>query len=153
VSSMAAALMFSSSRCSFVVPGIGTIHGFCASSHARAIWPGVAALRVAIVCTRSMSAWFALRFSGLKRGSVLRKSELSSVVVSLMVPVRNPLPNGLYATKAMLSSSSAGRISFYGWRYHREYSLCTAATGWTACARRMVAAAASDKPKCLILPA
>jgi hypothetical protein len=25
--------MFSSRRCSFVVPGIGTIHGFCASSH------------------------------------------------------------------------------------------------------------------------
>jgi len=30
--------MFSSSRCSFVVPGIGTIHGFWASSQAIAIW-------------------------------------------------------------------------------------------------------------------
>jgi hypothetical protein len=29
--------MFSSSRCSFVVPGIGTIHGFWASSRAIAI--------------------------------------------------------------------------------------------------------------------
>jgi hypothetical protein len=27
--------MFSSRRCTFVVPGIGTIHGFCASSHAN----------------------------------------------------------------------------------------------------------------------
>src|SRR5437588_8388321 len=31
---------FSSSRCSFVVPGIGTIHGFCASSQASAICAG-----------------------------------------------------------------------------------------------------------------
>jgi hypothetical protein len=28
VSSTAAAAMFSSRRCSFVVPGVGTIHGF-----------------------------------------------------------------------------------------------------------------------------
>src|SRR5438093_3194227 len=37
VSSTATAPMFSSRRCSFVVPGIGTIHGLWASSHARAI--------------------------------------------------------------------------------------------------------------------
>ncbi len=37
VSSTAAAPMFSSRRCSFVVPGIGTIHGFWASSQASAI--------------------------------------------------------------------------------------------------------------------
>jgi hypothetical protein len=34
--------MFSSSRVSFVVPGMGTIQGFCASSHASATWAGVA---------------------------------------------------------------------------------------------------------------
>ena len=34
-----------------------------------------------------------------------------------------------------------------------EYSLWTAATGWTACARRIVPAAASDMPKYLTLPA
>ena len=34
--------MFSSRRWSFVVPGIGTIQGFCASSQASAIWAGVA---------------------------------------------------------------------------------------------------------------
>src|SRR4051794_26512520 len=43
-SSMSAAPMFSSSRCSFRVPGIGTIQGCWCSSHARAIWPGVAPL-------------------------------------------------------------------------------------------------------------
>ena len=37
--------MFSSRRCSFVVPGIGTIHGFWASSQASAICAGVACLR------------------------------------------------------------------------------------------------------------
>src|SRR6266568_147214 len=36
-SSTLAAPMFSSSRCSLVVPGIGTIHAFCASSQASAI--------------------------------------------------------------------------------------------------------------------
>ena len=34
--------MFSSRRWSFVVPGIGTIHGFWANSQASAIWAGVA---------------------------------------------------------------------------------------------------------------
>jgi hypothetical protein len=37
VRSTAAAAMFSSSRCSLVVPGIGTIHGFWANSQAIAI--------------------------------------------------------------------------------------------------------------------
>lgn len=44
--------MFSSSRFSFVVPGIGAIHGFCARSQASAIWAGVAFLRLAIPPSR-----------------------------------------------------------------------------------------------------
>ena len=48
MSSTSAAAMFSSSRCSLVVPGIGTIHGLCASSQARATCAGVAPLRSAI---------------------------------------------------------------------------------------------------------
>jgi hypothetical protein len=39
---------FSSRRRSLVVPGIGTIHGFCASRQANAIWAGAACLRLAI---------------------------------------------------------------------------------------------------------
>jgi MFS family permease len=35
---------FSSIRVVRRVPGIGTIHGCCASNHARATWPGVACL-------------------------------------------------------------------------------------------------------------
>ena len=48
VSSTSAAPMFSSRRSSLVVPGIGTIHGFCASSQASAICAGVAFFRSAI---------------------------------------------------------------------------------------------------------
>jgi len=74
--------MFSSRRCSLVVPGIGTIHGFWAKSHASAILAGVAFLRAAILPRRSTRAWFAFRASGVKRGSLLRKSALSKVVLS-----------------------------------------------------------------------
>ncbi len=34
-----------------------------------------------------------------------------------------------------------------------EYSVCSAAIGWTACARRIVAALASERPRCRTLPA
>ena len=145
--------MFSSSRCSFVVPGIGTIHGFCASSQASAICAGVAPFRSATRPSRSTNAWFALRASGVKRGTVLRKSVLSNVVFSSILPVRKPLPSGLNGTKPMPSSSSVGRISSSGSRHHSEYSLCRAVTGWTAWARRIVCAPASERPKCLTLPA
>src|SRR5260370_639753 len=60
----AAAPTFSSRRCSFVVPGIGTIHGFRASSQAIAIWAGVACFRAAILPSRSTTAWFAFLASG-----------------------------------------------------------------------------------------
>ena len=86
VSSTAAAPMFSSRRCSFVVPGIGTIHGFWASSQASAIWAGVACFRAAISPSRSTRAWFAFRASGVKRGTMLRKSVLSNVVFSSDLP-------------------------------------------------------------------
>ena len=87
-----------------------------------------------------------------KRGTVLRKSPLSNVVVSSIRPVRKPLPSGLKGTKPMPSSSSVGSTSRSGSRCQREYSLCTAVTGCTAWARRMVLAAASERPKCLTLP-
>src|SRR6266700_7267792 len=153
LSAIAVAAMFSSRRASFVVPGIGTIHGFCASSQASAICAGVVFFRVAMVRSASTSARFDFRASGVKRGTMLRKSELTNVVFSSIVPVRKPLPRGLNGTNPMPSSSSVGSSSSSGRRHHSEYSLCTAVTGWTAWARRMVAAAASDMPKCLTLPA
>ena len=62
--------------------------------------------------------------------------------------MRKPAPNGLKGTKPIPSSSSVGRISASGPRYQSEYSLWTAATGWTAWARRIVCAPASESPKC-----
>ena len=62
-----------------------------------------------------------------------------------------PRPSGLYATRAMPSSCSAGSNSSSGSRLHSEYSLCTAAIGCTLCARRNVATEGSDRPMCLHL--
>ena len=89
------------------------------------------------------------RFPGFRReaGTLLRKSVLSNVVDASILPVRKPAPNGLNGTKPTPSSSSVGRISVSGPRYQREYSLWTAATGWTAWARRIVCAPASESPK------
>ena len=70
----------------------------------------------------------------------------------LTVPVRKPLPSGLNGTNPMPSSASVGSTSASGSRVHSEYSLWTAVTGCTACARRMVPAEASDSPKCRTLP-
>ena len=63
------------------------------------------------------------------------------------------MPSGLKGTKPIPSSSSVGRIASSGSRHQSEYSLCRAATGWTAWARRMVWTPASERPKCLTLPA
>ena len=53
----------------------------------------------------------------------------------------------------MPSSARTGITSFSRSRHHMEYSLCTAATGCTACALRIVPAAASDMPKFSTFPA
>ena len=44
---------------------------------------------------------------------MLRKSELSNFVFSSILPVKNPLPRGLYGTKPMPSSSSVGITSCF----------------------------------------
>src|SRR5579864_5439057 len=152
VSATFTAPRFSSKRWSLVVPGIGTIHGFRASSHASATCAGVAPLRPATVLTRSTRAMLALRASGEKRGTRFRKSLGSNFVFSSILPVRNPAPSGLNGTKPMPNSSKIGRSSASGPRQNKEYSLWTAVMGWTACARRIVCTPASDRPKCLTLP-
>src|SRR5688572_33329442 len=84
---------------------------------------------------------------------MLRKSELSKVVFSSIFPVRKPLPRGLNGTKPIPSSSHVGNTSASRARHQSEYSLWTAATGCTAWARRILSTPASDRPKCLTLPA
>ena len=84
---------------------------------------------------------------------MLRKSELSNVVFSSILPVRKPLPSGLYGHEAD-AEFLEGRYHFLlrGVSHHSEYSLWSAVTGWTACARRIVCTPASERPKCLTLP-
>ena len=100
MSSTAAAPRFSSRRCSFVVPGMGTIHGFWASSQARRSGPGSPFSARRPRPSRSTRARFAFIASGVKRGMVLRKSVLSSFVPSSIFPVRKPLPEGAEGDKA-----------------------------------------------------
>ena len=66
-------------------------------------------LAAAMAPIRSTSAWLALRASGEKRGTMLRKSSLANVVLSSILPVRKPLPRGLNGTKPIPSSSHVGR--------------------------------------------
>src|SRR6266567_4651678 len=120
---MKAAPLFSAKRFSFVVPGIGIIHGFCASNQANAICAVVAFFICAILPSKSINAWFALRASGVKRGRMLRKSLLLILVFSFILHVRNPLPNGLNGTNPIPSSSSVGIITSSGVLVHNEYSL------------------------------
>ncbi len=92
-----------------VVPGIGTIHGFCAISQASEIWAGVACFRSVQCFSKSTSARLWDKFSGVKRVSVLRKSLSANLVLSSMAPVRNPTPSGIQGTKPMPSSSQSVR--------------------------------------------
>jgi hypothetical protein len=98
---------------------------------------------------RSTTAWFALRASSVNRGNAARKSVLSNFVEASIVPVKNPCPSGLQGTKPIPNSSQVGSTSGSGSLVHIEYSLWTAVIDWTACARRMVFAPASERPKCL----
>ena len=92
---------------------------------------------------------------GVKRSNVVRISVLgSSLVPPSILPVRQPMPTGPQGTRPMPSSSHAARtILGSTFRSIREYSVWTAVTGCTACARRIVPGPGSDKPKCKTLPA
>ena len=85
VRSIAVAPRFSSSRCSFVVPGMGTIHGFCASSHASATWAAVAFFALAIYAEQIDQRLIGFARFGQNRGKMLRKSSFTQrgVVVDL----------------------------------------------------------------------
>ena len=84
VNRTASAPMFSSMCAICVVPGIGTIHGFCAISHASAICAGVAFFRSAQRFTSSTSARLCGRFSGENRDSTLRMSPGANRVFASM---------------------------------------------------------------------
>ncbi len=60
-------------------------------------------------------------------------------------------PRGCRLQSRCPASRQSGRISASTSRLHSEYSICTAAIGCTAWARRIVAAPASQMPRCLHL--
>ena len=134
------------------VPGMGTIQGFCANTQARAICAGVRPLLWARSRIRSARRWLAARCPGLKRGTTLRKSSFPNVASAPMVAVRKPLPSGEKGTRPTPNSSNAGMSAASGSRHIMEYSLCTAVSGQTAWARRMVSTPASLIPQWRTLP-
>ena len=91
-------------------------------------------------------------FSSSKRGSLRRKSSAPNALAEVIAPVRKPRPSGLNGTKPMPSSRQVASTPASGSRVHSEYSLCTAAIGCTACARRIVSGLASDRPSVRTLP-
>ena len=117
LSTKSAAPIFSSSRLTLVVPGIGTIQGFCASSQASAICAGVAPLLLAISPSTSTSALVGLAALRAETwNAVADIAARRTCVLASIVPVRKPLPSGLNGTKPMPSSSSVGMISASGSR-------------------------------------
>jgi hypothetical protein len=66
------------SRSSSVVPGMGTILGFCASSQAKATCAGVAPLRWSNSSSRSTIARFTWSACGVKRGRAQHEAENSA---------------------------------------------------------------------------
>src|SRR2546430_17650443 len=114
----------SSRRYRFVVPGIGTIQGFLESNHASAICAGVVFFCFANELITSTKAWFALRFSSLNRGTLLRKKVLSNFELEAISPVRKHLPRGLNGTRPIPSSSNVGVTTSTGSRLNSEHSLC-----------------------------
>lgn len=107
----------------------------------------VAPTSVATACTSSAMRRLRRKFSPVNRGLVLRKSSSSANCSGeRIVPVKKPRPSGEKGTSPMPSSRSAGRISASKSRAHSEYSDCNAVTGCTSWARRIVFAAAADRP-------
>lgn len=136
-------------------PGMGKISAPCASSHARVSWPGVTPLLAAMVLIFSTNARFLAKFSCEKRGRLFRKSSSAKSAGDLICPVNMPRPRGLYATTATPSSRAVRRMSTWGFSMSTEnglYSTWMAVMGWTAWARRSVAAETSQRPRWRILP-
>ena len=90
---------------------------------------------------------------GAEAGRLARMSPSPKVELAVTCPVRSPRPSGLNGTNPIPSSSRVLSTDSSGSRQKSEYSLCSAVTGWTAWARRIVVGPASDRPKCRTLPA
>ena len=101
--------------------------------------PGVAPISAAMAATSSARLRLRWKFSPVKRGLLARKSSAANSSGERIAPVRKPRPSGEYGTKPMPSSAAAAGLAS-GSRVHSEYSDCSAVTGCTAWARRIVSA-------------
>ena len=149
----AAAPRFSSSRAAWWCQGSARSTASAPAARRARSEPASPASAAAISPSRSTSAWFALRASGEKRGTMLRKSLLVERRVLVDLARQESLAERAERHEAdaeFLAASAGSPVS--GSRHHSEYSLCSAATGCTAWARRIVSTPASDRPKCLTLP-
>lgn len=125
VSSTATAPMFSSRRCSLRVPGIGTIHGFWASSHASAIWAGVVFFRSATLRSRSTRARFVFRASCVKRGTV---EDYRLKIFLWLIPIRTLTSSTgdrqLFTLPISRNPNMATNITFVALNlYERQYNI------------------------------
>ena len=152
-SSIEAAAMFSSRRCSLVVPGIGHDPRLLRQQPGQRDLRGCRVLLLANLCQQVDHG--PVRLARLRCEARQGGAEMSlppKVVVSSILPVRKPLPSGLKGTKPIPSSSQVGRhLVFRDPPPQRIFALY-GRDGCTAWARRMVLAPASDRPKCLTLP-
>jgi len=71
---MSTAPKFSAKRCGFVVPGIGTIHGFCANTQAKAICAVVAYFLRAKSFNKANNFSLAIRASSVYLGKTFLMS-------------------------------------------------------------------------------
>ena len=94
LSSMPSAAVFSSTRETRLVPGIGAMSSPCASSQASATCAGVASSSEATASTSSTMRRFFSKLPSVKRGLVLRQSSSLSSSGERIVPVRKPCPSG-----------------------------------------------------------
>ena len=111
---------FSSSRCSLVVPGMGTIQGFCASSQARAICAGVALFALGDWLNEVDQGQVGL--ARLRREARHDVAEVGRIELGVLVDLagEEPAPSGLNGTKPMPSSSSVGSNSASGPRHQQR---------------------------------
>jgi hypothetical protein len=135
------------------VPGIATINGLWAISHARAIWQGVAFFFCVNRFSRSATVYWLPCFQvnsgrrwpeGPSSGQAwCSHSFPSEITHSNRAPSDEPDSEILTSLKYAILF----HISF-----HERVSVWTAATGCTACGRRIVFAFASERPKCKTFP-
>ena len=146
--------MFSSRRLSFVVPGNGNDPRLL-REQPRQRDLGRSRL-LAFRDAAEQIDYCLVRLESLRRKARQSAAEVGAVEFRVFVdrcPSGSPFQAGYKARSQSRVPRVSGITSCSGFLHHREYSLWKAVSGWTAWARRMVFAPASESPKCLTLPA